>query len=345
MRRSKGRVTRPRFGAAKRFRKNPYAHTRPQQQYQKPQVQQPQQPKLPVQPQQPQHQQQQHAAPRTQYGTVNIQQNNGPSGQFQYAQTAPVKPVQLQRQQVKLTTRPASTNQKPLSISMPTLANLLYKYAAKSSKPFFSANPYSMFGAGSYGPMPKPSSYSPRHRVQHTSYQQPKPVVQQPAQSVYRPAVQQAVTYQKPAVPQYQPPATPATPTVYRPPAPQPQQVYQQPAPQPQQVYRPPVATMQYPSPYQQPSGYATPVRQTYQYVQPRAAVQKSYAPPKPHAPTCPAAGNFCYGKKAGHYTHPGAQACFIQCDAFGRGYAKGCSPGTLWKPVGPEPALWNMCA
>ena len=54
----------------------------------------------------------------------------------------------------------------------------------------------------------------------------------------------------------------------------------------------------------------------------------------------------FCYGKEAGHYTHPDDQYCFIQCDHIGQAYAKLCAYGTSWRGQGgAEAAYANMCS
>lgn len=64
----------------------------------------------------------------------------------------------------------------------------------------------------------------------------------------------------------------------------------------------------------------------------------------KPELLVCPAA-NFCGYREAGHYAHPMTNQCFLQCDAFGRSFQKGCAPGTFWKTGGPEPAMYNRCS
>ncbi len=55
-------------------------------------------------------------------------------------------------------------------------------------------------------------------------------------------------------------------------------------------------------------------------------------------------AEDYCSHKEAGLYTHPGAQHCFVQCDQVGGAHSRSCSPGTVWKQLGPEPAMYNYC-
>jgi len=53
---------------------------------------------------------------------------------------------------------------------------------------------------------------------------------------------------------------------------------------------------------------------------------------------------DFCYGRYAGHYAHPGSYKCFVQCDQWGTAYAMPCAYGTTWQSDGYEPAYGNMC-
>lgn len=302
---------------------------------------------------------------KPQYGTAQIKPN-GNAGKYRFAQGQQKPAV---RKPTYQSANPSVKNRQALSVSMPTLANLLYKYAAKSSKPIYVNNPYQPFGPVTYGPMPKPTGYTAQHQQQQLSYQTPVHRPQPVPQQVYRPAVvQQQVSYQKPmyAVTPAPTMAPPAPQRVYYQPAPQPQ-----PKPQPQpMVYQAPrypapapaPAPASYPTPapaspapaprympvqYQpQPHPQPQPKPQVVSYAAPAPAAKSAgYYAPAPVAPSCPAPGNFCHYKKAGHYTNPATNTCFIQCDAFGRGYSKPCSPGTSWKPIGPEPALWNMCS
>jgi len=59
----------------------------------------------------------------------------------------------------------------------------------------------------------------------------------------------------------------------------------------------------------------------------------------------CVVTEDFCYGKEAGHYTHPGSKDCFIQCDHVGLAFAKQCAYGTRWKGPDKEAAYANMCS
>lgn len=52
----------------------------------------------------------------------------------------------------------------------------------------------------------------------------------------------------------------------------------------------------------------------------------------------------FCHHQPAGHYTHPGNNECFIQCDEFGNAHVKPCAPGTFWSFRGSGAAHYNAC-
>ena len=181
------------------------------------------------------------AVRKPKYGQAQIAPSGNKPGNYQYAQASQKRPVQraVQRRVQRPTQRPALQtpavkSQNAMAVSMPTLANLLYQYAAKSAKPIYVQNPYqSLFGTKSYGPMPKPTGYTQQHRQQAVSYQtRPQAPVQQPARPVYRPV----------APPQPQPYVTPA-------PTPSPPVQYYQPAPQPQPQPRPVVYQPRYPAP------------------------------------------------------------------------------------------------
>ena len=135
------------------------------------------------------------------YGSAQIALAGKPAT-YQYAQGKPqAHPVQVQRpaqrpvqhpvQRPVQVQAPPVKNQQVMAVSMPTLANLLYKYAAKSSQPIYTKNLYqNMFGRGTYGPMPKPTGYTPQHRQQQVSYQSPPQPQPKPVQ-MYRPVVAQ----------------------------------------------------------------------------------------------------------------------------------------------------------